>query len=472
MTTAWGQSLNVRFLEPVLALLIAACLLTGTACGDEPRDSSSATEAQATEAPLSFGLACSWATTYLNVGATGMAIAVGPDTTCTPGSVDPEVTQANYLLTICAPGYVERVRPPESYLADLKLRQMSWYRLNQAPSELEMNYVVPLELGGAPRDPRNLWPAPKANAYKEIIQAVLTTVKRRACAAEMSLAEAQTRVANATRGGLAAAVSALSAPVMGARVPPDGRAWYTSALRNTNHYYCDLDDGWRTLKPEELRRFDSEEALLLEWAGRRSILPESKCSHAAVALAAPTAATSVTALPNPTPTAANSPPATSGRPNLVRNPSFEEPGVWRIVRAGGSDLPTLHDTTVARTGNNSARIDHFPGGNCPGICGYWTPPMAVTPGQQYEISAWFKLSDTLVGQSGIYVTLRVAGAGGTFEPLFGFPAGARTAEWTQVVRSLTVPATSAAIVIDISWWRNIEFPNAQGTIWLDDISVR
>jgi hypothetical protein len=128
--------------------------------------------------------------------------------------------------------------------------------------------------------------------------------------------------------------------------------------------------------------------------------------------------------------------------------------------------------TVAHTGRNSARIDHVPGGNCPAVCGYWTPPIAVTPGQQYEVSAWFKLSDALIGQSGIYVTLRVAGAGGAYEPLFGFPAGARTAEWTQAVRTLTVPATAAAIVIDISWWRNIEFPNAQGTIWLDDISVR
>jgi hypothetical protein len=449
--------------------VLSVIVLSG--CKDENAPVN-ATESNATEIALSFDLACSWAVTSLNVGASGIAAAVGPDTTCTPGSVDPEVTQANYLLTICAPGHSEAVRPPESYLEDLKLRQMKWYKLNQAPAELEMNYVVPLELGGAPRDPRNLWPAPKTNAYKEIIQATLTTVRRRACAAEITLAEAQTRVANATRGGLAAPVTALSAPVMGAKVPPDGRTWYTSALRNTNHYYCDLDDGWRTWKPEELRRFDSEEALLLEWAGRRSIFPDSRCGHTAGAVAAPTVGRTATALPNPTPSPANSVPAPTGRPNLARNPSFEEPGVWRIVRTDGPDLPPLLDGTIARTGRNSARIDHVPGGNCPAVCGYWTAPIAVTPGQQYEISAWFKLSDTLVGQSGIYVTLRVAGAGGAFEPLFGFPVGARTAEWTQALRTLTVPATTAAIVIDISWWRNIEFPNAQGTIWLDDISIR
>ena len=446
----------------------------------------------ATEVPLSFDLACSWALTSLNVGATGMATAVSPDTTCTPGAVDPDVTQENYLVLVCAPGYADKVRPAAQYLEDLKLRQMKWYRLTQSPEEIEMSYVVPLELGGAPRDPRNLWPAPKTNAYKEIIPAILATIRRRACSAEITLAEAQIRIANATRGGLAAPVAALSVPVMGAKVPPDGHTWYTSPQRNTLHYYCDLDEGWRALKPDERRVFESEEALLTEWTARRTKAPDSRCTVAsqgsvsqspmrAPSTPSPTAPARTGSGPFPTGTAATTPPgmpsgntvpAPAARPNLVSNTSFEGPASWRIVRAGAANLPPQLDATVARTGLYSARIEHVPSGNCPGVCGYWTSPISVLPGQQYEVSAWFRVSDSLLNQSGIYLTVRVPDGSGGFQPLFGFPAGARSVEWTLASRMLTVPASVAMIVIDISWWRNIDFPNAQGTIWLDDVSVR
>src|SRR5579872_5329391 len=38
-----------------------------------------------------------------------------PDPTCTPGSIDPAVTQATILSTICVNGYTKTVRPPVSY---------------------------------------------------------------------------------------------------------------------------------------------------------------------------------------------------------------------------------------------------------------------------------------------------------------------------------------------------------------------
>jgi hypothetical protein len=39
---------------------------------------------------------------------------VTPDPRCTPGSIDPAVTQANIHRTICVSGYTSRVRPSES----------------------------------------------------------------------------------------------------------------------------------------------------------------------------------------------------------------------------------------------------------------------------------------------------------------------------------------------------------------------
>src|SRR5207247_7773377 len=43
-----------------------------------------------------------------------------PDPRCTPGSVDPAVTQASIGSTICRSGYTEKVRPPESETAHAK----------------------------------------------------------------------------------------------------------------------------------------------------------------------------------------------------------------------------------------------------------------------------------------------------------------------------------------------------------------
>ena len=37
-----------------------------------------------------------------------------PDPRCTPGSVDPDVTQANIGSTICKSGWTKTVRPPEA----------------------------------------------------------------------------------------------------------------------------------------------------------------------------------------------------------------------------------------------------------------------------------------------------------------------------------------------------------------------
>jgi hypothetical protein len=37
-----------------------------------------------------------------------------PDRSCTPGAIDPAITQATIGSTICRPGYTDSVRPPES----------------------------------------------------------------------------------------------------------------------------------------------------------------------------------------------------------------------------------------------------------------------------------------------------------------------------------------------------------------------
>jgi hypothetical protein len=64
-----------------------------------------------------------------------------PDRSCTPGAVDPAVTQANIGSAICRSGYTTKVRPPES--------QTEKFKWDVAG---ELNHLVPLELG-APTTP-------------------------------------------------------------------------------------------------------------------------------------------------------------------------------------------------------------------------------------------------------------------------------------------------------------------------------
>jgi hypothetical protein len=71
------------------------------------------------------------------------------------------VTQANIDDTICIAGWTRTVRPPSAYTTGLKIAQIALYGYeDQDRSHYQEDHLVPLQLGGAPRDPRNLWPLP------------------------------------------------------------------------------------------------------------------------------------------------------------------------------------------------------------------------------------------------------------------------------------------------------------------------
>ena len=84
------------------------------------------------------------------------------DRSCTPGAIDPRVTQADIHSTICVSGYTDTVRPPVSYTAPLESELIRSYDLSLGPSQTELDHLISLELGGAPADVRNLWPEPYA----------------------------------------------------------------------------------------------------------------------------------------------------------------------------------------------------------------------------------------------------------------------------------------------------------------------
>jgi hypothetical protein len=77
----------------------------------------------------------------------------------TPGFVASNVTQANIQQTICTPGFTDTVRPPSRFTGRLKQQQLAAaHATDRTPAHYEEDHHIPLELGGHPRDPRNLWP--------------------------------------------------------------------------------------------------------------------------------------------------------------------------------------------------------------------------------------------------------------------------------------------------------------------------
>jgi hypothetical protein len=72
-----------------------------------------------------------------------------------PGALNPAVTQATIGQTICVRGWSASVRPPWAYTNAIKLRLVT--ARHGRMSDYELDHAVALEVGGATRDPSNLW---------------------------------------------------------------------------------------------------------------------------------------------------------------------------------------------------------------------------------------------------------------------------------------------------------------------------
>lgn len=108
-----------------------------------------------------------------------------PDVVRTPGAFDPRVTEANLRQTICTAGWTKKVRPSVRYTNRLKRLQMTELALPGAPKDYEEDHLIPLELGGAPTDARNLYPQPWPDARRK--DKVETRLHRQVCSGAISL---------------------------------------------------------------------------------------------------------------------------------------------------------------------------------------------------------------------------------------------------------------------------------------------
>jgi hypothetical protein len=115
-----------------------------------------------------------------------------PDPQCTPGSIDPAVTQANIQSTICRSGYTKTVRPPSSQTSRFKYDQAYPAYGVPATTTTELDHLVSLELGGS-NDARNLWPEqpPTPNPKDSVENRLHAAV----CSGQVTLAATQRAIA-------------------------------------------------------------------------------------------------------------------------------------------------------------------------------------------------------------------------------------------------------------------------------------
>ena len=94
-------------------------------------------------------------------------------------------------------GYTKTVRPPVSVTRRIKTRVELAYGV-PAPHprpfrEEELDHLIPLELGGAPSNVKNLWPEPAPSYHDK--DKTENALHKRVCSGDLSLAVAQRRIA-------------------------------------------------------------------------------------------------------------------------------------------------------------------------------------------------------------------------------------------------------------------------------------
>jgi hypothetical protein len=115
-----------------------------------------------------------------------------PSKSLSPGVFYAAVRQGTIKKTICRAGWTAKIRPPVSYTNALKLQQMQQYEETGSPADYEEDHLIPLELGGAPMNPKNLWPEPRAQANTS--DPLETKLKRQVCKGSLKLAKARATI--------------------------------------------------------------------------------------------------------------------------------------------------------------------------------------------------------------------------------------------------------------------------------------
>jgi hypothetical protein len=125
--------------------------------------------------------------------AVGSGPFVRPDRRCTPGALNPAVRQSSIHRTICQAGWTAKVRPPVDVSEPEKFASMAAYDDHRPAGHYEYDHLVPLELGGATNDRRNLWPEPGGSPNRK--DGLENALRRKVCDGKLKLGRAQHMIA-------------------------------------------------------------------------------------------------------------------------------------------------------------------------------------------------------------------------------------------------------------------------------------
>ena len=119
---------------------------------------------------LSFGVAIFFVIVIIVLGSLFLNSSAGievvkvdlPDPILTPGSIDLAVTPDNVKETVCVRGYASDRRPSNS--DSLKNQVIERYNYKGNKSDVILDHLIPISLGGSPDSLTNLWLQPKDEA--------------------------------------------------------------------------------------------------------------------------------------------------------------------------------------------------------------------------------------------------------------------------------------------------------------------
>jgi len=109
------------------------------------------------------------------------------------------VNQGDIATTVCRSGFTSSIRPPESVTEPEKQGSAAAYGYTGPFHTGEYDHLIPLELGGDPNDPANLWVEPNDRPGATSTYNSKDTLENRlndlVCSGRMTLAAAQQAIA-------------------------------------------------------------------------------------------------------------------------------------------------------------------------------------------------------------------------------------------------------------------------------------
>jgi len=182
-----------------------------------------------------------------------------PDPTCTPGAINPAVTQSNIGSTICESGYTSSIRPPENITDAEKAASALAYGYTGSFRTGEYDHLIPLELGGDPNDPANLWVEPNdipgatsTQNSKDVLENQLNSL---VCSGQISLFAAQLEISSNWVNTYQTFVGALPSPTSPPAPPPppsSGASCQATASSSNDGYSGDYDVSITSNQPDQL----------------------------------------------------------------------------------------------------------------------------------------------------------------------------------------------------------------------------